>query len=327
MLHVVIPCAEGRPLPFFLAAEEWIAAHMPAGESYFMWWRVAPTVICGRNQDMAAEVDTDFCRRRGIEVWRRKSGGGAVYADAGNIMFSYIGPRTSVQEAFDAYTSRVAGALQALGLNAVAGGRNDICIDGRKVAGNAFMQASGRNIVHGTMLFEADEEAMLGALTPERAKLESHKVRSVPARIISVRSLLPDLSLGDFVGHIVSHVCDGETRLPDDALAGIERIETEYRRPEFRFGGRTRPSRSAAAGRIEGVGRLAPRVTVSDGLIDSIALEGDFFSGEALDVALRALQGLPPEAAALSEALGDEPLITGLPNDRLARLIAEAATG
>jgi len=36
---------------------------------------VAPTVIFGRNQDIEAEVNLDYCRAHGIGVYRRKSGG------------------------------------------------------------------------------------------------------------------------------------------------------------------------------------------------------------------------------------------------------------
>lgn len=323
MQHAVIPNAERRPLPFFLAAEEWIAARMPADECYFMAWQVAPTVICGRNQDISAEVDLDFCRRRGIEVWRRKSGGGAVYADSNNIMFSYVGPRTSVSEAFGAYTCRVVGALRSLGLDAEATGRNDICIDGRKVAGNAFMQAGGRNIVHGTMLFDTDAEAMAGALTPSRAKLESHRVHSVASRITTVREHLPTLTLDEFMHRIVNHVCDGTIILPEDALPEIERIEQTYRQPGFRYAGTTRAVR--AGRRVAGAGTLTPLVATDGGLITGVSLTGDFFSDERLARSLDALAGQPPEREAIRRVFGDEPLIAGIDNDALASIIADAA--
>ena len=58
MKHVIIPDAPGcvRRLPFYLAAEEWVARNLPRGE-YFFTWVVDPTVIFGRNQLIDAEVD------------------------------------------------------------------------------------------------------------------------------------------------------------------------------------------------------------------------------------------------------------------------------
>lgn len=324
MYLVILPSVAGRQLPFFLSAEEWIATHMPDDKSYFFAWQVAPTVICGRNQDMAAEVDLDFCREHGIEVWRRKSGGGAVYADSNNIMFSYVGPRTSVQDAFGIYTSKVVTALRSLGLDATASGRNDICIGDRKVAGNAFMQTADRNIVHGTMLFDADTATMSQALTPARAKLESNKVKSVPARITTVRRHRPDLTLGQFMECVISHVCDsGTISIPAAALPEIEAIERTYRRREFLMDGKTHSGRQT--GRIHSAGTVNPCVTMCDGIIHDVRIEGDFFCGDQLAQTLVSLRGMPPNITHIRKILGEETLIAGLSNDTLARIIAEAA--
>lgn len=320
MLHAILPSTSGRDLPYFLAAEEWVASHMAASSSCFFAWQVPPTVICGRNQDMPSEVDLDFCYSRGIEVWRRKSGGGAVYADGNNVMFSYIGPRASVQDAFCSYTSRVVEALRGLGIHAEASGRNDICIDGRKVAGNAFFQTATRNIVHGTMLFDVDAEAMAGALTPARAKLESNRVLSVPSRITTVRSCRPDLTLDAFVQHILDCVCDGTVEVPSGAVGEIERIAGDYRRPEFRYGGVL--ARRGGV-HVAGVGQIAARTLLRDGAIAEVRLSGDFFAGDSLDAALAGLRGVRPDASAIADALGAEPHVSGLSNQALARLIVE----
>ncbi|MDE6131459.1 MAG: lipoyltransferase, partial [Muribaculaceae bacterium] len=86
MKHVVIPETPGQPrlLPFYLAAEEWVARELPRDE-YFFTWIVDPTVIFGRNQLIDAEVDLEYCRRHGIRTFRRRSGGGCVFADRNNI--------------------------------------------------------------------------------------------------------------------------------------------------------------------------------------------------------------------------------------------------
>ena len=88
MKNVVLPRAEEHSLAFYLAMEEYVAEHVE-GEAFFVW-RVDPTVIIGRNQDLEAEVNLDYCRDHGVKVVRRRSGGGCVYSDKGNIMISYI---------------------------------------------------------------------------------------------------------------------------------------------------------------------------------------------------------------------------------------------
>ena len=105
MKNIVLPDTEERSLAFYLAMEEYVA-NVVEDEAFFIW-RVAPTVIIGRNQDLEAEVNMDYCRRNGVRVFRRKSGGGCVYSDMGNIMISYISRRGDVAEIFDGYLSSV----------------------------------------------------------------------------------------------------------------------------------------------------------------------------------------------------------------------------
>jgi len=76
MKHVVLPEVKDRSLVFYLAMEEFVAREIE-DEAFFVW-RVNPTVIIGRNQDVEAEVNMDYCMSNGVEVVRRKSGGVCV---------------------------------------------------------------------------------------------------------------------------------------------------------------------------------------------------------------------------------------------------------
>ena len=89
MIYVALPTNQNRRLTFYLAMEEYVARHFD-GNDYFFMWQVEPTVIFGRNQLIENEVNMDYCHKHGINTFRRKSGGGCVYADMDNIMFSYI---------------------------------------------------------------------------------------------------------------------------------------------------------------------------------------------------------------------------------------------
>ena len=70
MKNIVLPDAKERKLTFYLAMEEYVAGAFE--EDCVFVWRVAPTVIIGRNQDMEAEVNMDYCRSHGVRVVRRK---------------------------------------------------------------------------------------------------------------------------------------------------------------------------------------------------------------------------------------------------------------
>lgn len=283
MIHLQIDDTTQRRLPFYLAMEEWAAKKLPPAD-YFFSWQVGPTVIFGRNQCIDKEVNLDYCRRNSIETYRRKSGGGCVFADSHNIMFSYITPSEHVTTTFARYTEMIAGMLRSLGLKAEASGRNDITIEGRKVSGNSFYHVPGRSIVHGTMLYDTDLRHMANAITPSRSKLESKQVQSVAAHITTLSEHL-DMGIDEFHRYAIRYLTDSEIVLNADMIGEIEELERPYYRPEWIFGRRS--SATIRQGqRIEGVGEPVAGISLSEGRIADINLEGDFFLLSDLDSAL-----------------------------------------
>jgi lipoic acid synthetase/lipoate-protein ligase A len=188
MKHVILPDSERHSLAFYLAMEEFVARKYE-DEAFFVW-RVEPTVIIGRNQDLEAEVNLQYCSDHGVHVVRRKSGGGCVYSDLGNIMISYVSRRGDVSAVFDRYLSELTACLVSLGLHAEKSGRNDILVDGRKVSGNAFHQMPDRSVVHGTLLYDTDMDALETAIRPPVEKLQRHGVPSVRQRVRNIVELV-----------------------------------------------------------------------------------------------------------------------------------------
>ena len=290
-----------RILPFYLAMEEYAARIIGEDDIFFMW-QVEPTVIFGRNQLIESEVNVDYCREHGIAFYRRRSGGGCVYADRDNIMFSYITRSDEVQTTFSAYTTAVAAMLRGLGLNATASDRNDVLIDGRKVSGNAFYHIPGRSIVHGTMLFDTDMEHMLHAITPSRDKLTSKGVQSVRSRITTLSEHLT-MDIEAFKHHVRETLCDGEISLNEDDVAQIEQLTLPYLEPSFLWGNNPR-CEVERGGRIDGVGSLHVNLELKHDVIDDLYLTGDFLPlCDAREALLDHLRGVSLTAPALQEAL------------------------
>ena len=233
MEHIILPDNIERPLTFYLAMEEYVAAAYGCG---FFIWQVAPTVIIGRNQVLETEVNMPFCRLHGIDVVRRKSGGGCVYADRGNLMLSYITPEKGVEAVFREFLNKFAEALRGIGLPAVCTSHNDITVDGYKVSGNAFFSLPRCSIVHGTLLHSVDFDMLAAAITPTEAKLAKHGVQSVRQRVANLSALGLELSAGELTDYLTDVFCDGERRLDDSDIVGIELIEKSYREPSFILG-------------------------------------------------------------------------------------------
>ncbi len=329
MNRIVINDVQGRELTFFLAMEEYVASRKDLDESMF-FWRVGPTVIFGRNQVMSAEVDVDWCRENGVRMVRRKSGGGCVYSDEGNLMLSYVSSKTEADEVFGGYLQRLCAALRGLGLPAEVSGRNDVLIDGRKVSGNAFQLLGDRSIVHGTLMYDVDFEALERAITPPSGKLGRKGVASVRQHVVNLKDCLgsPEVchsSMGSCehsdsaqVGSVVHDMdslaeylagalCDSEVVLDSEAVAAICEIEKSYLDPAFiagHEGGAVGDEPSFVAGHdepvvrtvaVEGVGQFKVELGLVDERIESVHLSGDYFaksSPEELDSALTsALRG------------------------------------
>ena len=236
MKHVVLPDEDRRSLSFYLAMEEFVANEVE-DEAFFVW-RVAPTVIIGRNQVLENEVNVDYCRRHGVAVVRRKSGGGCVYSDMGNIMVSYVSSRGCVAEVFDRYLFSLTSALRSVGLPAEKSGRNDILVQGRKISGNAFHQLPGRSIVHGTLLYSTDLEALTEAIRPPVEKLQRHGVESVRQRVMNVSEYVGSMpepaealrSPEALERFLVEYFTDGVIRLSDE---DVKLITDKYGRESF----------------------------------------------------------------------------------------------
>ena len=206
----------------------------------FLVWRVRPTVIFGRNQVLENEVNLEYCRENGVEIVQRKSGGGCVYSDKGNIMISYVSgrgvERGIVSEVFEKYLSELTSCLRSLGLEAEKSGRNDILVGGRKVSGNAFHQLPDRSIVHGTLLYDTDMDALEVAIRPPVEKLERHGVASVRQRVVNVAEIVSQMScphealrsVEALEKYIVDYFTEGEVLLSTDDVVAIEEIATGY---------------------------------------------------------------------------------------------------
>ena len=300
MKYIALPDSSVRRLSFYLAMEEYVARHIDEDDLFFMW-QVRPSVIFGRNQLIEAEVNLDYCREHHIETYRRKSGGGCVYADMTNVMFSYVTRSENVNLTYNRYVNMVVLVLRRLGVDAHSTGRNDVMIGDRKVAGNAFYHLPGRSIVHGTMLYDTDMQNMVGAITPSDRKLVSKGVKSVRQHIALLKDYIT-LSIDEFKAFVREHLCDGELRLTEADVSGIEEIEREYLTDEFILGSNPRYTVVKRA-RIDGVGELEARMEVKGGTLRSLNLVGDYFLTGELDAMLARLRGVRLERQALSEAL------------------------
>lgn len=116
-----------------------------------------------------------------------------MFHDLGNLNFTFLAGEKDYDVARQLKV--IVGAVRAFGLNAQVSGRNDIAIDGRKFSGNAFYKTRGKCYHHGTLLINADIQAMGKYLSVSNEKLSSKGVKSVGARVVNLHALCEDITV------------------------------------------------------------------------------------------------------------------------------------
>jgi len=225
MKFILLPSNEERRLSFYLAMEEFVARQLDEPDAFF-FWQVAPSVIYGRNQVVENEVNLDYCHEHGIEMFRRKSGGGCVYADRDNLMLSFVTSDANVGFAFNRFVNMVLLVLRKMGIEATGTSHNDILIDGKKICGTACRTTAKGCIVHSTLLYDTNMEHMLHAITPSREKLQKKGIQSVRQRITLLKEHT-SLTLEEVKTLIRETLCDGERMLTAADVEAIEQLEIE----------------------------------------------------------------------------------------------------
>ena len=226
MKYILLPDDKQRRLSFHLAMEEYVARRLDEPD-YFFTWQVEPTVIYGRNQVLENEVNLDYCHEHGIEVFRRKSGGGCVYADRDNLMLSFVTAEQNVNFAFNRFVNMVLLVLRKMGVEATGTSHNDIMIGDRKVCGTACRTTPQGCIVHSTLLYDTNMAHMLQAITPSREKLQKKGIESVRQRITLLKEHT-QLTLDEVKSLVRETLCSGERMLTAADVAGIEALEKNY---------------------------------------------------------------------------------------------------
>src|SRR5262245_61334976 len=143
-------------------------------EHLFRIWDVKdPVVVAGRSNRLEDWVNLDACRRDGVPVVRRFSGGGAVVLGPGCVNYAVAISLVSRPELADVGASLcfvLQHIVNAFGLEGLAvAPPSDLALDGRKVSGNAQRRGRRAMLQHGTILYDFDPSLAVRYLeTPPR---------------------------------------------------------------------------------------------------------------------------------------------------------------
>ena len=231
---------------FNLAAEEFLFSQRQ-DEILFLYVN-APCVVIGCNQALYAEVDTGFCQARSIPVYRRISGGGAVYHDKGNINYCYITNREPGKYPLGAaFLEPIVQVLHAMNIPVEVGQRKDLWLPGhQKISGTASHVGRDRELHHGTLLYDANLENLQLALSSKSPETYTRAIPSVPSPVKNIRTWLSEQGLEAPVSeHFFSlllkqlldyHQQDSSFRLSESETVQIEKLfVSKYESKDWNF--------------------------------------------------------------------------------------------
>lgn len=135
--------------------------------------RYEPSVLIGAGQEAEKVADLAACRRHGVAVERRVTGGGAVYMDEGVLAFDVVlrRPGARPEALFQAAGAAVAAALGRFGVLAEAGGSHGVTVAGAKICGLAGQFEGPVMALQASVLVDVDRGRLLEVLglPPETA--------------------------------------------------------------------------------------------------------------------------------------------------------------
>lgn len=197
-----------------LSIEHFLLENAPKDSSILFLYINRPCVVIGRNQNPWLETDlrllhNDRTRETGeneaAQYVRRRSGGGTVFHDEGNMNYSVISPRGSFTR--NKHAEMVVRALHRVGAtNTSVNERHDIVMTpdktqndineppARKISGSAFKLTRYRALHHGTCLLDSPNIHDLGRFlrSPACAYIKAKGVDSVRSPVGNVSTALAD---------------------------------------------------------------------------------------------------------------------------------------
>ncbi len=175
-----------------MAIDEAVSNHVRIGADptiRFYGWKPSAVSI-GYFQSLDDEVDLAACAENGIDIVRRRTGGGAVFHEH-EITYSVIAPEKmfskDIIESYRQICGWIIDSLSIVGIEAEFKPINDIVVGGKKISGNAQTRRQGVLLQHGTILYQVDVEKMFSLLKVPNEKIRDKMIETVKERVTSVR--------------------------------------------------------------------------------------------------------------------------------------------
>ena len=252
-----------------------------------------PSVIVGKYQDIEAALKLDRCRARGIEYNRRSTGGGTVIMGPNIIALGlginadYPGLKKGIGGVFESLSSALIRVLKKLGIPAYFQPKNDLEVNGKKIAGLSASSEVGNSLLfHTSLLVDFDVDLMTDIMNTPLVKLHDKGYNCFSQRMTTVREELDqDVSVGQVV-EFIQEAFEEEFNIefredtPDEWEDRVIRryVKERYKSRKWIFSHK-HPRARMGIGQLKTKGGLLEiYLSLSGASIENVLITGEFFS-------------------------------------------------
>ncbi|MGH7822199.1 MAG: lipoate--protein ligase family protein [Candidatus Binatia bacterium] len=303
------------------------------------------SALVGKFQNVEAEIDLRFCVENGIAVNRRPTGGGAILMGEGQLGIAVVhssrlpGVPEHPKEIFARFGRSLCAGLARCGIEGSLEAKNDIRVNGRKIAGlGVCRNEDGVFLFHTSLIVDLDVDLMLRVLRIPAEKLSDKLRARVNENLTTVRretgrAVSIDEAREALRGGFEETEGARFTSCPLDSteLEGVRRLESEkYLRESWVFQRVPTPDMNGTSLRKTPAGLLRLYLSLAGDRIKDVTITGDFISDASAVLSLeKELSSSPADAVSLRRLLAAHAarnggLAGGIAADDLAAAILEA---
>jgi len=154
---------------------------------------VTPYVCIGYHQDVAQEVDLEFCRSHQIPVFRREVGGGAVFLDGNQLFFHLILKRDSplapkrIDAFYQKFLQPIINVHHRIGIQAQYKPVNDLVVQNRKISGTGAGEIGDCIVFVGNLILDFDYATMVRVLKIPDEKFRDKVKKTMEENLSTIR--------------------------------------------------------------------------------------------------------------------------------------------
>jgi len=256
-------------------------------------YKFIPSAIVGKYQDIETALKLDRCKSRGIEYNRRSTGGGTVImgpevvALGLGITIDHPGLNKGIKGIFESLSAVLIRALWKLGIGAGFRPKNDLEVNGKKIAGlSAALETDKAILFHASLLIDFDIGLMLDIMNQPPLKLYDKGYSCFSQRITTVKEQLGhDIEVEAVVNAIENafneefDICFKKDEPDQWENQNIKNLaNNRYKNPKWIFSHKHPRSRMGKGELKTPGGLLEIYLSLAGNTIENIIITGDFFS-------------------------------------------------